>query len=409
MGSLTEKIDKFVEFLERDRLSVFGILLWVLFISMLRGYLEPVLHYGSFSFGLFANDVFTGVSSFVGACLVISYFSKTSYKRVMNVAAFGWIIFVTPPLFDFFVFRTLETGTWAFADIRKFTSPLHLIYPLFVIESGFSTGLVFQTIMIYTLLTIYVFWKSRSLKNAALFLPPAFAFGYIQGIMPFFFYIVNRIILEFKLLPTAYEWYFFLFVFWSGFVLFTKKGFKREFLPYFKTPFLLGIVICVLGGVFSLPRFLNSWDLFLKVCVSIFLLTSLNIYLQNKIRWRKFKTFLKSLMLDISKKDHSFRVLEIALCMQVISIVISVCNSILKETPAFALLTLAGVLLINFSALFRNYGKNGRYLYSALIPLAFCLGYSVSYDKIMDIINMTWPFLGLLFAISFIALYFSGK
>ena len=408
MDSISRKIDNFVQFLEKDRLSIFGIFLWVLLVSILRGYLEPVLHFGYFEFGLFANDVFTGVSSFVGACLVVSYFSKTSYKKVMNVAAFGWLIILLPPLFDFFAFGTLETGSWSYARIEDIRSPIDFIFPLFVLRAGFSVGLVLQTAIIYISLTLYVLWKSKSIKNAIIFSPSIFIFAFIESFPAFFFYIISSFILELKLLPGAYQWYIFIFVFWSFLVLLLNSKFRKDFYPVFKIPFILGVIICSLGGILSTTRFLDSFDLFLRICISVFLLTSFSIYINTKIPYKNLKTFIISVFSDKLKKDRKFRIFEIALCLQIISIVIAFSNSYLKMNQAFLILTLLGVIIINLQVFLGNL-KNRKYLYSVLIAFSFFLGYSLNYNNFFDILNRIWVLFITIFIISLIIIHFSKK
>lgn len=410
MGYLSSGVDRFVEFLEKDRLSLFGIFLWVMFISMIRGYLEPVLHFGEFSFGLLINDTFTGISSFVGACLIISYFSGTDYKKVLNIASFGWIIFFTPPLFDFFLRGTLETGTWGFINVLDFSTFLNVLSPFFLLESGFSTGLLFQGIVIYTVLPVYVFWKSRSISSTTFFLVVASLFGFVQVAIPFFFYMMaSPLVLELKLLPGAYQWYVFLLILWSGCVLMVNRRFGKEFLGFLKSPILITALTCVAGGLLSFPRFLNFWNLFLYTAVSAFLVLSFIIHKETGIAYRDIKTLLRSVFFHEPRGDRKFRYFELSLILQVISVVIAFGNSVLMNNPVFMALTLIVVLIINLQEIFRNSIGNRDFVYSLFIPVSFCLGYSVNYPNFTDIISRTWGALIILFILSLAIIHFSKK
>src|SRR5271157_5804182 len=102
----TEKVDRFVAWLEKDRLSIIAIFAYVVIVAAIRDLLEYFLldqpfvttpHPWIFSI---AHHVSFYVVVFLGLIFLLSAFSGRGVRRVTNFVVMFWWIIILPPVID---------------------------------------------------------------------------------------------------------------------------------------------------------------------------------------------------------------------------------------------------------------------------------------------------------------------
>ena len=101
------KVDRLINFLEKDRLNFTGIFIYVIIIGALRRFFEEFFVYQNITWeiGGYANHIFFFLFMFLGGTLLISYVTKAKIKRTSNLVVFGFWIVLLAPVFDAFIFH----------------------------------------------------------------------------------------------------------------------------------------------------------------------------------------------------------------------------------------------------------------------------------------------------------------
>ncbi|MGD0056398.1 MAG: UbiA family prenyltransferase [Methanomassiliicoccales archaeon] len=164
-GLLSRKIDGFVAFLEKTRLPLLGVFLYVIFAALVRDLLEYFLldaefvntpHPWVFSI---AHHVAFYVIVFMGLILLLSAFSGRGVKRSINfVSSFYWII-ILPPILDHYVGGL--NRNYAYFSVNDF---LNAIFHFS--GEGFHVGQAMEVVVILFALFAYTIWTQRNVLRS---------------------------------------------------------------------------------------------------------------------------------------------------------------------------------------------------------------------------------------------------
>ncbi|MCD6590890.1 MAG: hypothetical protein J7K72_02870 [Candidatus Aenigmarchaeota archaeon] len=338
-SKLYEKIINLITWLEKDRLSLSGMFFLVLAIGLIRGYIEAVCFNMDYAnmIALISNDIMAAFSGFFGACVGIAFFARERIKKVANIFIFGFFVFILPPKMNTLLFGGCLHYSYNFAFLHNangITIIDLVFFPLFILKTGLSPGLVFEMCAAYPAIFLYVLIKSRSWKRSLILIPAMYAFTYIQAFAPIFYFTFSQfeILRMIKFLPPAYLWYFLLFVFFSLIGLLLSKKFTSIMIKTINIRFLLFIAILTSIGT-AIPhieylQYLNSIDLLVKIFISTFLWSSFAILLKF---WGGKKHRISSLILDgtIDGRSNDKRLVEVAIIFQGFAALLSIMRALI--------------------------------------------------------------------------------
>jgi 4-hydroxybenzoate polyprenyltransferase len=153
-------VDRFVVWVEKDRLPLFGIFLFVIAVSLIRDISEYYLldqafvttaHPWVFSI---AHHVSFYVVVFIGLVFLLSAFSGRGVRRTINyVSMFYWII-ILPPWIDHFIGGLNQN--YAYFSVTDFLNAL-----LHFSGEGFHVGQGMEVVVILFALFAYSIWTQR--------------------------------------------------------------------------------------------------------------------------------------------------------------------------------------------------------------------------------------------------------
>lgn len=154
------RADALVAFLERDRLSILGMFVYVILIALVRDISEYYLldhafvsepHPWIFSI---AHHVSFYLITFMGLVLLLSAFTRRGVRRTANfVSSFFWII-VLPPFLDHFLFGSNQN--YAYFSVTDF-----LNYLFHFSGQAFHPGQAVEIITVVAALFAYAVWTKR--------------------------------------------------------------------------------------------------------------------------------------------------------------------------------------------------------------------------------------------------------
>jgi 4-hydroxybenzoate polyprenyltransferase len=158
---LAEGIDRLVLYLERDRLPIIGIFLYVLAVALVRDISEYYLLDTAFVIEphpwiySIAHHVVFYFLTFFGLVLLLSAFSRRGVRRSVNfVSTFFWIV-VLPPYLDRFLFGS--SSNYAYFSPTDF-----LNYILHFSGAAFHPGQAFEIVAVLFGIVSYVVWTKRA-------------------------------------------------------------------------------------------------------------------------------------------------------------------------------------------------------------------------------------------------------
>ncbi len=216
---LSATVDRFVIWLEKDHLPLFGVFLFVLTLSLIRDLLEYFLldpnfvtteHPWIFSI---AHHVAFYVLVFQGLVLLLSAFSGRGIRKSINfVSTFYWVI-VLPPILDYLAGNRQNYAYLSWTDfINAF---FHFSGAAFHIGQAVEVGVVIFLLFAYSI------WIQR--QNLFSVRDRAITFGQIGLLIVFTFVSLFLVATPEAYLPVApqnfpqfdtvkyYQWHFFLF------------------------------------------------------------------------------------------------------------------------------------------------------------------------------------------------------
>ncbi|WP_019178366.1 UbiA family prenyltransferase [Methanomassiliicoccus luminyensis] len=157
---VSDSVDRFVAFLEKDRLPILGIFLYVLAVALFRDISEYFLLDQAFVTGShpwiysIAHHVAFYILTFLGLVFLLSAFSQRDTRKCMNfVASFFWVI-ILPPYLDHFLFGLNENYAY-------FSPTDFLNYLLHFSGSSFHPGQAAEIIAVVLALFGYTIWTQR--------------------------------------------------------------------------------------------------------------------------------------------------------------------------------------------------------------------------------------------------------
>ena len=160
-GRWGQALDRFIMFLERDRLSIIGLFAYILLVSLVRDISEYYLldrifviepHPWVYSI---AHHVIFYFLTFFGLVLLLSAFTRRGVRRAANfVSTFFWII-ILPPYLDRFLFGSNEN--YAYFSPADFVN-----YIMHFSGSTFHPGQAIEIITVVVALLGYAIWVKRS-------------------------------------------------------------------------------------------------------------------------------------------------------------------------------------------------------------------------------------------------------
>lgn len=154
-------MDRLVLFLERDRLSIIGVFLYILVVALIRDISEYYLldrifviepHPWIYSI---AHHVAFYFLTFFGLVLLLSAFTRRGVRRAVNfVSTFFWVI-ILPPYLDHFIFGSNEN--------YAYFSPADFInYIMHFSGSTFHPGQAIEIIAVVAAILGYGLWVKRA-------------------------------------------------------------------------------------------------------------------------------------------------------------------------------------------------------------------------------------------------------
>ena len=161
------KVDGLVRFMERDRLSVLGIFLYVLTVSLIRDIseyylLDPVFvatsHPWIFSI---AHHVSFYVVIFLGLVLLLAAFSGRGVRRSTNVIISIFWIIILPPYLDHFLFG-LDVN-YSYASATDFLNAL-----VHFSGASFNPGQAMEITIVLGVIFGYTIWQVRDQLDSVL-------------------------------------------------------------------------------------------------------------------------------------------------------------------------------------------------------------------------------------------------
>ncbi|MBP7086506.1 MAG: UbiA family prenyltransferase [Methanomassiliicoccales archaeon] len=153
-------VDSAALFLEKDRLSLIGIFLYVILIAFARDLSEYFLLDTEFVNGSqpwifsISHHVSFFVLTFLGLVLIVKVFSGVGLRKCMNFTVWYYWIILLPPWIDHFLFG-LEKN-YAYFSWTDFISAFFTLG-----GNEFHPGQGVEVIVIFFFLFSYVFWKHR--------------------------------------------------------------------------------------------------------------------------------------------------------------------------------------------------------------------------------------------------------
>ncbi len=158
---ITDRIDRFVAWLEKDRLSIVAIFVYVLVVATSRDLLEYLLLDQAFVTSAhpwiysIAHHVSFYVVVFLGLIFLLSAFSGRGVRKCTNFVVMFWWIIILPPIIDHFLFG-LSTN-YAYFSITDFINA-------FFHFSGetFHPGQASEVLVVLFALFAYTIWTQRS-------------------------------------------------------------------------------------------------------------------------------------------------------------------------------------------------------------------------------------------------------
>ena len=110
--------------------------------------------------------IFTELSAFLCGVLIISFFSKTKIKKIMNIGIFIIWLMILPPILDVFVFDTSPDLVY---ERNKLLDPETLSEILtFGVPANYSPGISTIGIILILSTFLYLFVKTRTTLKTVL-------------------------------------------------------------------------------------------------------------------------------------------------------------------------------------------------------------------------------------------------
>lgn len=154
-------MDRLVLFLERNRLSIIGVFLYVLLLALIRDISEYYLLDHTFVIEphpwiySIAHHVTFYFLTFFGLVLLLSAFTRRGVRRAVNfVSSFFWII-ILPPYLDHFLFGSNEN--YAYFSPADFVN-----YIMHFSGSTFHPGQAIEIIAVVVAILGYGLWVKRA-------------------------------------------------------------------------------------------------------------------------------------------------------------------------------------------------------------------------------------------------------
>ena len=154
--------------IERERLNILTLFIWIFVLSFMRTWIEACLFnypYAELSYKYifnYAHIIFFYFAAYLMGVVVLKFFSKEKLMKVANLSAWGFAIILLPPFLDKFVFHT---STYRYvASVQQFIEG----YTSFFLRLGDvgGYGLFVEIMTILILSSTYVFIKRRSIPVA---------------------------------------------------------------------------------------------------------------------------------------------------------------------------------------------------------------------------------------------------
>ncbi len=164
---IVRKVDGVVRFMERDRLSVLGIFLYVLTVSLIRDLSEYYLldavfvatsHPWIFSI---AHHVSFYMVIFLGLVLLLAAFSGRGVRRSANVITSIFWIVILPPYLDHFLFGL--DANYSYASATDFLNAL-----VHFSGASFNPGQAMEIAVVLAVIFGYTIWQVRDQLDTVL-------------------------------------------------------------------------------------------------------------------------------------------------------------------------------------------------------------------------------------------------
>jgi geranylgeranylglycerol-phosphate geranylgeranyltransferase len=160
-SSLWAKIDNFISFIEKDRLSIFELFMFVFVIFLIRAKIELLLPNATISQELlfFAQDMTFYFMVFFAGVIILSLVTPMKPRKAMNVMSVGFLLLLMVPILDTYVFHFPRVEGY----IRVEDIPVAMGTYWTALPDYISPGQIVLFTLLFLANGIYVGMKTRSI------------------------------------------------------------------------------------------------------------------------------------------------------------------------------------------------------------------------------------------------------
>ncbi len=161
-------LKKVIDFLEKERLGILGIFLFIVAVSSIRTFEEAILfgyEAGKISYYYifyYYHIISFYVAVFLGGITIMKFLTREKLLRVANLASIAFSIIIFPPLIDKYILHYSHPYTY----IPKDSFIYFLTFMYNKIHGVSGPALALQLFFILVMSSIYVYLKTHSIAKA---------------------------------------------------------------------------------------------------------------------------------------------------------------------------------------------------------------------------------------------------
>lgn len=179
---LIESVESMPQSLSLFVLSFFALIVARLTIENVLGLFEPNSFF--YFFFEFTHTFLFFLCSFILLLPLVRFAGGINLQKAANVLLFGFLIILTPPIIDTFVFR--GGGFWSFYEFDGFLGLIKRYFTLFgeTPNIGITYGVRIEVVIVTFALGLYAYLKSRNIIKSLLVSLLAYTILFILGTFP---------------------------------------------------------------------------------------------------------------------------------------------------------------------------------------------------------------------------------
>lgn len=163
----SERLERLIAFLEKDRFIVPVTFLYILFLGLLRSVIETLatpLSVGNVY--VFAHFISFYFCMYLFGLLIMSLLSGEKPRKVSNVFNLGFWIILLPPLIDLALRTSFVSGVYTYLPVSQYLPALTSLG--FATPGYFGYGIMIEVLFIFVLAGAYIFIKTKSVVKSVL-------------------------------------------------------------------------------------------------------------------------------------------------------------------------------------------------------------------------------------------------